>query len=67
METATTNEGWVYLKNSPKWHYIRNRTSLCNKFLYLGTQELEQGNNNSPDNCAVCRKKLEKEKAEVNS
>ncbi|MFA5559935.1 MAG: hypothetical protein WDA59_10885 [Methanofastidiosum sp.] len=54
-------EGWTWLSNSPKWHYFRNGQSLCGKWGLLGNHELEQGKNNSPDNCAICRKKLEKE------
>jgi hypothetical protein len=53
-------EGWTWLINSTKWHYFKDRQSLCGKFLLLGNIELEQGNDNSPDNCKACIKKLEK-------
>lgn len=57
------NEGWTYLINSPKWHYVREGRTLCNRFMVLNT-EFEQGNDNSVDNCKACKKKLAKIKAE---
>lgn len=51
-------EGWGFPINSKKAYYFVNGMALCNKWMYLG--ELEQGNNDSPDNCSVCRKKLER-------
>jgi hypothetical protein len=60
------SEGWTYLYNSPKWHYFRGGRSLCGKWLLLlGGGELEQGNIGSPDNCAKCRKLLEKESCAI--
>jgi len=53
-------EGWTWLINSRKWHYFVNGRSLCGKFMLFSIPKLEQGNNNSPDNCMACRKKLEK-------
>ncbi len=63
----TKQEGWTWLVNSRKWHYFRNSRSLCGKFMLLGSMldELVQGNNNSPDNCLICRRKREKEETEV--
>ncbi len=64
--TATAllkKEGWTYLLNSPKWHYFRGGRSLCGRFLLLGNPELEQGNENSPDNCKGCLRKLQKEQS----
>ena len=54
-------EGWTWLTNSSKWHYFRGeRRSLCGKFLHMGSMNgLEQGNDDSPDNCAACRRKLQ--------
>lgn len=58
-----SREGWIWLINSRKWHYFGpNGKSLCGKFFLLGNPELEQGNDNSPDNCAICRRKLIKQK-----
>lgn len=56
------SEGWTYLLNSRKWHYFINGISLCRKFMLISRPELEQGNDDSPDNCAACRKKLAKSK-----
>lgn len=52
-------EGWKWLSNSPKWHYFREGRSLCGKFMCFSMSDLEQGNNESPENCKACRKKLE--------
>ena len=56
-------EGWTWLQNSKKWHYFRNKKSLCGKWsLFIHPNEgYELGNNDSSDNCTTCRKKLEKE------
>ena len=55
-------EGWTYLYNSKKWHYFTSErnTSLCNKFMLLALPELEQGNDESLDNCASCKKALKR-------
>jgi hypothetical protein len=55
-------EGWTWLFNSKKWHYFRDGKSLCKKWALLGSEDLEQGNDNSPDNCITCKKILNKEK-----
>ena len=55
-------EGWTWIFNSRKWHYFQEGRSLCRNFALLGSADLEQGNDNSPDNCATCKKKLKKEK-----
>lgn len=56
-------EGWTWLTNSPKWHYFRDSRSLCNKFMLFGEHKFEQNNDNSSDNCAMCKKKLDKERS----
>jgi len=54
------NRGWTWLTNSTKWHYFnRDNKSMCGKFMLLRLPELEDGNNDSPDNCKACRKALE--------
>ena len=67
-QVSETREGWAFITNSPKWHYLRNGRSLCGKWMVLRTTYFEQGNENSRDNCAACRKKrlaeLAKAKAE---
>jgi len=55
------SEGWVWALNWRKAHYIKDSRSLCGKWLYLG-KNLEQGKDDSPDNCALCRRKLRKQK-----
>jgi hypothetical protein len=60
-ELEKDKEGWTWLINSKKWHYFRKSKSLCGKFLIIGNPQLEQGNNESSDNCAQCKKLLLKE------
>lgn len=58
-----SKEGWGHIHNSRKWHYFRERQSLCNKWgIFPGIIELEQGNDDSSDNCAACKRKLAKER-----
>jgi hypothetical protein len=63
-ETPVNKEGWTWLMDSRRWHYFREGRSLCNCFLLWGKPELEQGENDSPSNCAVCKRKLAKEIAQ---
>jgi hypothetical protein len=52
-------EGWGYIANSKKWHYYADGgVSLCRKFMKFTQHDLEQGSNNSPDNCAECKRRL---------
>lgn len=54
-------EGWGKSLVSRKWHYFRNRDSLCRRIgFYFG--EVEQGNDHSSDNCSAYAKILSKEK-----
>jgi len=55
-------EGWTWLSNSRKWHYFVNGQSLCRKWTLWGwkSHDYELGNDNSPDNCAECRRRLKK-------
>lgn len=59
---AVVNEGWTWLSNSTRWHYFRGGRSLCGKFMLLGKHELQPGSDDSRDNCAACRHKLEAER-----
>ena len=59
-DKAESTEGWGWLSNSPKWHYFVDGKSLCSKWALWGNPELSQGNDDSPDNCKACQKKLEK-------
>lgn len=56
-------EGWTYLINSPKWHYFVGNRSICSRFMLLSLPELEQGKEESPDNCKACKTKLLKRKS----
>lgn len=53
-------EGWGKSPVSRKWHwFLANGFSLCGKVgFYFG--HVEQGKDNSPDNCAACKKRLAK-------
>lgn len=55
-------EGWTWLQNSRKWHYFRDTRSLCGKWSYLGLDNFEKEGDDSPDNCAECRRKRKKER-----
>lgn len=60
-EEDTVSEGWTNLGGqSKKWHYIIDGRSLCHKWMVWKTHELEQGEDDSPDNCADCRRRLGK-------
>ena len=57
--------GWKLLTNSRKWHWFRpNGMSLCGRWFTLSLVECEQGNDESPDNCATCRAKRLKASAD---
>ena len=55
--------GWWWPSNSRKAHYLTRSTggfSLCRKWAALApfsSLDLEQGNDDSPDNCAACRRR----------
>ena len=56
-------EGWAIVQGSGQYHYFASGDnegfSLCGKFQVNGkSQSLEMGNDNSPNNCSPCRKKL---------
>ena len=53
-------EGWGLPALSRKWHYFRGKWALCRKWLFGGP--LEQGKDDSPENCADCRRRLLKER-----
>lgn len=55
--TTGATEGWAWPANARKAHYYVNHRSLCCKWGMLGTH-FEQGNDDSPSNCAECRRKL---------
>ncbi|MEI8244375.1 MAG: hypothetical protein WCI51_01015 [Lentisphaerota bacterium] len=56
-------KGWGWPGLSKKAHYYNNNArSLCGKWIYTGV--LEEGNDNSSDNCCDCKKRLAKYKSQ---
>ncbi len=56
-------EGWGFPSQSRKAHYFRTGRSLCGKWgQFAGYPELDgtKAILPSPDDCAVCRRKLDK-------
>lgn len=57
-----SSEGWAWLYNSRKWHFFRNKQSLCGKFMLLGHPidgyEIDR---DSPSDCAECKRRRAKE------
>ena len=53
-------EGWVFLHNARKVHYIVEGQSLCGKWMYLGTTGLDPSDESTSDDCAICTRKLKK-------
>lgn len=51
------HEGWGLPSQSRKWHYFVDTRSLCGKWGFF-QGGLEQGNDNSPSNCAKCKQRL---------
>jgi len=51
--------GWIKLVNTRKYHYFKNDVvSLCGKWMYLGTAELDSSDLfGHRDNCKTCEKK----------
>lgn len=58
------NEGWTEIyPTSRKFHYFRNRKSLCGRFALIGNAVLEPDDGKPAyTECVACRKKLESEK-----
>lgn len=59
---AKNKEGWTWLQNAKKWHYFVDGESLCGRYMLLAIPDLQQGNDDSPDNCVTCRRKLKERK-----
>lgn len=59
------HEGWGFPGGSRKAHYFiidpgcSMAKSLCGKYGFYGGPT-EQGNDDSPDNCSPCKKKLKR-------
>ena len=56
--TRDPYEGWHRPSNSRKWHYYRDMRSLCGATLFGYGGDFAVGDNESPDNCVACKKKL---------
>lgn len=52
--------GWGWPGNSRKAHYFEKgeTVSICSRMMYAG--ERETGANQSPDNCAECKRRYQK-------
>lgn len=62
-QPAKPEEGWSFLINYPKrWHYFRGGRSLCRRYMAFSLPHMEQGNDDSPDNCKACLTALKKER-----
>lgn len=64
QEMHAEKEGWVHLSNDRRWHYFRMGRSLCGRYGLKpsGAYLFEADGEPSPEDCALCRRKLEKEK-----
>jgi len=52
-------QGWTWLTNAKKRHYFVNKLSLCGRYaLFVHSQDGYDDNDDSPDNCAACKRKL---------
>lgn len=65
--TSEEKEGWGLILNSKKWHYYQKGRSLCGRYMKFTSHDLENGNDDSLDNCVNCRKKLIKLRAPTKS
>lgn len=61
---ADVKEGWSRLEfgvrgeDRNKWHYFVDKKSLCGRYALINGHSVEERNDDSPDNCAACKKKL---------
>lgn len=67
-----TKEGWTWIHDTTEWHYFvdsdltrYDKESLCGRYALLDDDDLEQRNDDSPDNCAACKRKLKTRKEQV--
>lgn len=63
----TSKNGWG--KPTPtarKFHYFDGFLSLCGAYGWLGTrEELEEGGDVHPENCAACQRKRAQQKSDA--
>jgi hypothetical protein len=55
-------EGWVWLYNAKKEHYIVEGRSLCGRWGYMGGA-FHASDIDSPDNCKACVREFKKRQA----
>jgi hypothetical protein len=56
MSEEEIKEGWGLPALSRKRHYFVDGRSLCGDWVFTGP--VESGNNDSPDNCAGCKRRF---------
>lgn len=59
-EGRKLEDGWRFPYASQKAHYFEGITSLCGKWMFLGETQAGADAPPSPDDCAACRRKLDK-------
>ena len=59
--STRVKEGWGLPNYSRKWHYFVEGTSLCSRYGFFFA-ELEEGNDESPDNCVACVRRLKEKR-----
>jgi hypothetical protein len=61
-DTTEIGRGWAKISGqnaSGKWHFFgHDGRSLCGKYAMFGKNILEQGNDDSTENCVRCRGRL---------
>jgi hypothetical protein len=64
-ETKERSEGWGVIRpGDRKAHYYRDMTSLCRRVGFYGGP-LDPDEYKSPQDCAACRKQLDREQAKL--
>ena len=61
MKKQKHPEGWAFPGRARKCHYFVGGKALCRQWVFGGP--LEEGNDDSPDNCTQCVKLLAQRKA----
>lgn len=59
MSMTEVKTGWGWPINARKAHFYVDSFSLCKKWTLFGGQ-VENGNDDSPDNCKTCKKELDR-------
>jgi len=58
---SSSKQGWGWPLNSRKAHYFVDGIALCGSWMFLGSK-LDDSSACSKDDCAACRRKLDKRK-----